>query len=92
MTTYYGADGRPLGYSPYYFKNEKFRMGPQCHGCHIKINWMFNDKRSVAEYGAYGITAWMLLPELQHPEAVQKDSDAHMCWMPCISPHYEMVC
>lgn len=91
MTTYYRSDGKALG-TGRYFKGTKFRMSPRCHGCHIKINWMFNDERSVAEYGAYGITAWISVPELQYPEAIQRDDKVwHTCWMPCISPHYEMV-
>ncbi len=88
-TTYYGADGRPLG-TGRYFKGAKFRMSPHCHGCHIKINWFYFDE--YYNMKRYGATSQMIVSELQHPEAIQKDGkDWHVCWMPCISPHYEMV-
>lgn len=80
MTRYYGSDGKPLGCSGYYRKGDKFRMSLHCYGCHIKINYIH-----------FGYLGSVCLPELQHPEAIQRDGEHHHCWMPCISPHYEMV-
>lgn len=88
MTRYYGANGKPLGCSGYYRKGDKFRMSPHCYGCHIKIQWMIIPD----EYKLYPDNAsQIVVPELQHPDFIRKDGQPHLCWMPCISPHYEMV-
>ena len=89
MTRYYGADGKPSGCSGYYRKGDKFRMSPRCYGCRIKIQWFYFDE--YYNMKRCGATPQMIVPELQHPEAIQKDGKHHYCWMPCISPHYEMV-